>query len=227
MKLITELNEHVEYITEASENGKKQHYIHGPFLVANEKNKNGRIYEMKILAPEVERYMNEVVRPNRAYGELGHPQGPQINLDRVSHMIVDLVREGSRFIGKAKLTDTPMGNIAKGLLESGANLGVSSRGMGSLTPSKDGTMMVGPDFKLATAADIVADPSAPGAFVRGIMENVEWIYDPVKDTWLEEKLDNTKKSIQKMSMDEIEYKQLDIFENYISALATSLNSKLL
>lgn len=222
MKLITELTEEVEYVSESNENGKRTHYIQGPFLVAEEKNKNGRIYPMAVMEKEVNRYLKEIVNNHRAYGELGHPQGPQINLDRVSHMIVELKRDGnkSRFIGKAKLTETPMGNIAKGLLESGANLGVSSRGMGSLQPSKDGVMVVGSDFKLATAADIVADPSAPGAFVQGIMENVEWIYDPVRDTWLEEKLDSTKKRIKKMTMSEIEEKKLAIFENYLASLTS-------
>jgi hypothetical protein len=219
MKLITELTEEVEYLTETSENGKRAHYIHGPFLVMETKNKNGRIYPEAVMEKEVSRYLKEVVENNRAYGELGHPQGPQINLDRVSHMIVELVRNGNKFIGKAKLTETPMGNIARGLLESGANLGVSSRGMGSLKPGKDGAMVVGDDFKLATAADIVADPSAPGAFVQGIMENVEWLYDPVRNTWHEQKLEDTRKHISKMSMGQIEEMKLSIFEGYLASLA--------
>jgi len=218
MKLITELFENIQYIAEAKENGEKEHFIEGVFLQANKKNRNGRIYPLNIMESEVNRYMNEVVKYNRGYGELGHPQGPSINLDRVSHIITELRRDGDNFIGKAKLTDTPMGNIAKGLLKSGANLGVSSRGMGTLTPSKDGTMTVGPDFRLATAADIVADPSAPDAFVKGIMEGVEWIYDPVKDSWHEEKLDNMKKTIHKMTVNQIEEKKLTIFENYVSSL---------
>jgi hypothetical protein len=224
MKLITELVEEVEYISEAKENGDKEHYIHGIFLQANKKNRNGRIYEMTVLEPEVNRYVTEIVKKNRAYGELGHPEGPQINLDRVSHIITELKRDGSNFIGKAKLTNTPMGNIARGLLESGANLGVSSRALGSLQPDhKTGAMMVQPDLRLATAADIVADPSAPDAFVKGIMENVDWIYDPVKDTWHEEKLDNMKKKINNMSLQEIEERKLSIFENYISSLAFKIN----
>jgi hypothetical protein len=224
MKLITELVESVEYITEAKESGEKEHYIHGIFLQANKKNRNGRIYEMHVLEPEVNRYVNETIKNNRAYGELGHPEGPAINLDRVSHIITELKRDGSNFIGKAKLTNTPMGNIARGLLESGANLGVSSRALGSLQPDhKTGAMMVQPDLRLATAADIVADPSAPDAFVKGIMENVDWLYDPVKDTWREEKLDTMKKEIRHMSMNEIEEKKLAIFENYLSSLALNLN----
>jgi hypothetical protein len=218
MKLITELSEDVQYITEAKENGEKDHYIHGIFLQANKKNRNGRIYPINIMENEVNRYMGDIVKNNRAYGELGHPAGPAINLDRVSHIITDLHREGDNFIGKAKLTDTPMGNIAKGLLKSGANLGVSSRGMGSLTPGQDGAMIVGNDFHLATAADIVADPSAPDAFVKGIMEGVEWIYDPVKDTWKEENLDNMKKAIKRMTMDQIEESKFAIFESYLSSL---------
>ena len=218
MKLITELVEQVEYVTEARESGEKNHYIHGVFLQAEQKNRNGRIYPIHIMEKEVERYMNEVVKDNRGYGELGHPAGPQINLDRVAIMIKDLKREGHNFIGKAMITKTPMGDIVKGLLESGANLGVSSRGMGSLVRGKDGVMVVQPDFHLATAADIVADPSAPNAFVKGIMENVEWVYDSVKGTWREESLHNTKKALRKMTMNEIENKQFAIFDNFLTSL---------
>lgn len=223
MKLILEESTDFEFITEAKEDGSKDHYIHGIFLQANVKNRNGRVYPMPIMEREVDRYKNEVVKNNRAYGELGHPAGPQINLDRVSHMITELKRDGDNFIGKAKLTDTPMGNIAKGLLKSGANLGVSSRGMGSLKPNKLGIMEVQEDFRLATAADIVADPSAPDAFVKGIMENVDWVYDPVKDTWLEQKLHETKKSIKRMSMDEIERNKFNIFESYMKSLSSKNN----
>lgn len=223
MKLILEESANFEFITEAKEDGSKDHYIHGIFLQADVKNRNGRVYPMPIMEREVDRYMNEVVKNNRAYGELGHPAGPQINLDRVSHMITELKKDGNNFIGKARLTDTPMGNIAKGLLKSGANLGVSSRGMGSLKPNKLGIMEVQEDFRLATAADIVADPSAPDAFVKGIMENVDWIYDPVKDTWMEQRLHETKRSIGKMSMDDIERNKFGIFESYIKSLASKNN----
>lgn len=218
MKLITELFEDMEYITEAKENGEKEHYIHGIFLQAEQKNRNGRIYPLHIMDKEVTRYMNNIVKKNRAYGELGHPAGPQINLDRVSHIIVDLKRDGNNFIGKAKITDTPMGNIAKGLMKSGANLGVSSRGLGTLKAMRDGTMQVQQDFHLATAGDIVADPSAPDAFVKGIMENVEWVYDSAKETWHQEKLHEMKKKMHKMTMDQIEESKFSIFENYISSL---------
>jgi len=223
MKLILEDSTEFEFITEAKEDGSKDHYIHGVFLQADVKNRNGRMYPMPIMEREVERYMNEVIKNNRAYGELGHPAGPQINLDRVSHMITELKKNGNNFIGKAKLTDTPMGNIAKGLLKSGANLGVSSRGMGSLKPNKLGIMEVQEDFRLATAADIVADPSAPDAFVKGIMENVDWLYDSVKDTWIEQKLHETRKIMKKMSMDEIEQTKLGIFESYMKSLSSKNN----
>ena len=219
MKLITELTEEVSYIIEAVEGQPKKHYIQGRFLVAEEKNRNGRFYPMNIMEKEVARYIKESIEDKRAFGELGHPQGPQINLDRVSHMITELKKDGNCFMGKALITNTPMGNIAKGLLESGAKLGVSSRGMGSLKPTNEGTMQVQDDFRLATAADIVADPSAPGAFVNGIMEGVSWIYDPIRGTWLEEAAENIKKEINKMSLIKIEEQKLVIFENYLNSLS--------
>lgn len=218
MKLITEISEEVSYISESNESGQKQHFIQGIFLQGNVANRNGRIYETNILRNEVNRYIKEVVDTKRAYGELGHPQGPQINLDRVSHLIKELKQDGNNFIGKALITNTPMGNIAKGLMESGAKLGVSSRGMGSLKSNGQGIMEVQNDFRLATAADIVADPSAPNAFVEGVMENVEWIYDPIKDTWHEERLDNIKKTIKGMSLSSLEEQKLQIFEDYINKL---------
>lgn len=217
MKLITELNETVQYISETKESGHKEHFIEGVFLQSEVKNRNGRIYPEGVLDKEVGRYITEVVKANRAYGELGHPSGPSINLDRVSHMIVELKKDGKNWRGKAKITETPMGNIARGLLEAGANLGVSSRGMGSLKES-NGVMVVQSDYRIATAADIVADPSAPNAFVKGIMENVEWVYDSAKGTWHEEQLDNYKKSINKMSLAEMEEKQLAIFSEYMASL---------
>lgn len=217
MKLITELNEEVEFITETKENGGKDYFIVGRYITANEANKNGRLYEKKTLEKEVDRYIREVVNAKRALGELNHPQGPTINLDRVSHIITELKWDGNYVNGKAKLTETPMGDIAKGLLKSGCQLGVSTRGMGSLKES-NGVMVVQPDFRLSTV-DIVSDPSGPGCFVNGIMENVEWIYDPVKGTWFEEKLQETKKAINKMSIREIEEKKYAIFEDYISSLA--------
>ena len=175
MKLIREEIEAVELLTEETD-GKKSYFITGPFLQGDRKNRNGRIYESRILAKEVARYNENFIQRNRALGELGHPDGPTVNLDRVSHNIVELYQNGSDFIGKAKILNTPMGKIAEGLLSDGVQLGVSSRGMGSLV-QREGVNYVGEDFHLATAADIVADPSAPDAFVQGIMEGKEWIWD--------------------------------------------------
>ena len=175
MKLIREEVEAVEVLTE-SNNGKKTFYIQGPFLQGDIKKRNGRVYESRILAKEVGRYNEQYISKNRAMGELGHPDGPTVNLDRVSHKITSLKQEGSNFIGKAKILETPMGRIAGALLNDGVTLGVSSRGMGSIT-QRNGANYVGEDFMLATAADIVADPSAPDAFVQGIMEGKEWVWD--------------------------------------------------
>jgi len=217
MKLFTELVEDVEILTEQDENGKKQLYIEGIFLQANLKNRNGRIYPMNVMENEVNRYMAETVNKNRAFGELGHPSGPTINLDRVSHIITELKRDGNNFIGKARITETPMGQIARGIMESGGQLGVSSRAMGSLK-EQNGTMVVQNDLKISTAADIVADPSAPDAFVKGIMEGVEWVFDPIKGAWFEEKAENIVKEIHKMSKSQLEEQKLSIFENYITSL---------
>jgi hypothetical protein len=223
MKLITELTEQIEYISEAKEDGSKDHYIHGIFLQADTPNRNGRIYPVEVMENAVNKYIESNINQKRAYGELGHPAGPQINLDRVSHMITELKRSGSDFIGKAKLTDTPMGNIAKGLLKSGANLGVSSRGLGSLKANKQGIMEVQDDFHLATAADIVADPSAPNAFVKGVMEGAEWVYDASTGDWYQEKLHETKKNMRKMRMNEIESNKLAIYESFIKSLSSKTN----
>lgn len=216
MKLIAELNEDTHYITERSEDGKKHHFISGRFMTAEEKNKNGRMYKKGILEQEVSRYIREVVNAKRAFGELNHPAGPTINLDRVSHIITELTWDGNFVNGKAKITSTPMGEIARGLLESGGQLGVSTRGMGSLK-EQNGVMVVQNDFKLSTV-DIVSDPSGPGCFVNGIMENVEWIYDPVKNTWHEEKLHETKKHIHTLSKAQLEEQKLAIFEEYLTSL---------
>ena len=167
----------VEYITEAKENGKKDYKIKGIFMQADIKNKNGRVYPMEILQKEVKRYNEEFINEKRAYGELGHPEGPTINLERASHMITALYPDGKNFIGEAKILATPMGEIVKTLMDEGAKLGVSSRGMGSLEEKKDGASYVRNDFYLATAADIVSDPSAPSAFVEGIMEGKEWVWN--------------------------------------------------
>jgi len=176
MKLITEEIESVEVLTETV-NGKKTLYIQGPFLQTEVVNRNGRMYRLPVMEREVKRYTEQYVNKGRALGELGHPDGPTVNLDRVSHKIVSLQREGNNFIGKAQILSTPMGKIAESLLKEGVTLGVSSRGIGSVRPNNEGYTEVGEDFMLATAADIVADPSAPDAFVHGIMEGKEWCWD--------------------------------------------------
>jgi Prohead core protein serine protease len=177
MKLICEINENLNIITEANEAGEKQYFLEGILMQGDVGNKNNRWYPTRTLAKEVDRYNREFVEQNRAYGELGHPQGPTINLERVSHMIKNLRQEGNDFRGKVKIMDTPYGNIVKNLMKEGAKLGFSSRGMGSLVKRKDGLMEVQGDFHLATAADIVADPSAPHALANGIMEGKEWVWD--------------------------------------------------
>jgi hypothetical protein len=216
MKLITEVNDNVRYITEEKD-GKKSLYIEGVFLQSNLKNRNGRMYPADIMEKEVQRYMTEAVENKRAFGELGHPDGPSINLDRVSHIVTELYRDGDNWMGKAKITDTPMGNIARGLIESGGQLGVSSRGLGTLKENRDGVQIVQDDFHLATAADIVADPSAPDAFVRGIMENKEWVI--VNGLWTEQANDMAKKVIKKASKKQLEEAKLAVFENFLNRLS--------
>jgi hypothetical protein len=216
MKLITETIESVKYLTEATENGKKQLFIEGPFLVYDKPNRNNRMYTKPILDREVQRYTEQYINTNRALGELGHPDTPSINLERVSHVITELKDNGECYIGKAKILDTPYGNIVKNFIESGVSLGVSSRGMGTLSSGRNGVNLVQDDFRLATAADIVADPSAPGAFVNGIMEGKEWLF--VEGRFVEVDIDNAKRQIQKASSKEIEAVALRLFENFISKL---------
>lgn len=215
MKLITEVYETLEYISEANEDGEKEFFIEGVFMQANQKNRNGRIYPTNVLEREVARYNKEYVEKNRAFGELGHPQGPTINLERVSHMIKSLTKEGDNFIGKAKIMDSPYGNIVKNLIKEGASLGVSSRGMGSLK-AKNGVNQVQDDFYLATAADIVADPSAPDAFVEGIMEGVEWILDGGK--WVEQFIEQSQKEIKTVSKADLEEAKLRVFNKFLKLL---------
>ena len=215
MKLISETVEDVNYLIEDDESGKKNYRIRGPFLQAEIKNRNGRIYPMNILEKEVGRYNKEYIQKNRAFGELGHPDGPTVNLERVSHMITNLHPDGTNFIGEAKVLDTPYGKIVKNLIDEGAKLGVSSRGMGSLVPMR-GAQVVKDDFYLATAADIVADPSAPNAFVEGIMEGKEWVWDngAVKEMDIDaykRELDRKYKFAQAR-----EEKAVEIFENFMS-----------
>jgi len=215
MKLITEVYETIEYISEANENGEKEYFIEGIFMQANKKNRNGRMYPTEVLEREVDRYNKEYVIKNRAFGELGHPQGPTINLERVSHMIKELKKDGDNFVGKAKIMDSPYGTIVKNLIKEGASLGVSSRGMGSLK-SKNGVNEVQGDFYLATAADIVADPSAPDAFVEGIMEGVEWVYEGGR--WVEQFVEQAQEEIKTVSKSDLERTKLRIFENFLKKL---------
>lgn len=216
MRLITEVIEDIKYVTEANENGKKSLYIEGIYMQAERPNRNGRMYRMETLEREAKRYNEEYVMKGRAFGELGHPSGPTINLERASHLIKSLKSEGTDFYGKAKILDTPYGNIVKNLIDEGATLGVSTRGMGSLKEGKDGVKIVEDDFYLATAADIVADPSAPDAFVRGIMESKEWVY--VNGIWMEQHIDLAKATIKKASSKELSEAKIKVFKAFIDSL---------
>ena len=213
MKLISEEASNVEFLTETTKSGGKNYFIEGIFMQANTKNRNGRIYPREILQKEAKRYNTEFIQKKRAFGELGHPDGPTVNLERVSHMIEELQEVEQNFMGRAKILDTPYGKIVKNLIDEGARLGVSSRGMGSLKPVKDGIQEVQGDFYLATAADIVADPSAPDAFVAGIMEGKEWIWDNglLKET----KIQEYKNQIEKSSKRDREQTLTKAFENFI------------
>ncbi len=216
MKLITEEINSVQFIVEETD-GKKSMFIEGIFLQGNKKNRNGRVYRTETLEREVNRYNEQYVDSGRALGELGHPDGPSVNLDRVSHKIVSLTKEGNNFIGKAKILETPMGKIAKSLIGEGVTLGVSSRGVGSLTETKQGYKLVGEDFMLATAADIVADPSAPDAFVQGIMEGKEWVM--CGGILKEQQVEDTRSTINKLVVTrELEEKKIQLFQNFLSNL---------
>ena len=215
MKLICELQEAVNYELLEEEDKPKQYFIEGIFMQSEKKNKNGRIYPVEVLLKEVNRYVNEYVEPKRAFGELGHPDGPTVNLDRASHMIQSLKQEGKNFVGRAKVLDTPNGKIVKNLIDEGARLGVSSRGMGTLKPEKN-AQVVQNDFYLATAADIVADPSAPNAFVEGIMEGREWIWDG--GLLREQDVERARDNIRSASSKELEEVKLNEFKNLLSNL---------
>lgn len=215
MKLISETIEEIKLICEAKEDGGKNYFIEGIFLQGNMQNRNRRYYDVNILDREVTKYNESFVQTGRALGELGHPDGPTINLDRVSHKIVSLTREDNNFIGKAKLLETPMGKIAKSLLDEGIKLGVSSRGIGSLE-EKNGINYVKDDFMLATAADIVADPSAPDAFVNGIMEGKEWVWD--NGAFKEAEIQRVKEELDRVSRNQLENKILESFERLLSNL---------
>ena len=215
MKLITETIEDIEVLTEANTKGGKDYKIKGVFMQADIKNRNGRVYPVATLAKEVSRYTTEYINKRRAFGELGHPDGPTVNLERVSHMITSLKPEGKNFIGEAKVMDTPYGKIVKNLIDEGAQLGVSSRGMGSIQSSSQGNV-VGKDFYLATAADIVADPSAPDAFVEGIMEGKEWVWDNgvLKSKTVEE----YKSEIERARRTELAEIKSKVFKDFVSKL---------
>jgi hypothetical protein len=215
MKLITEEIEKVEVLTEGTGSNKRL-YITGPFLQSECVNRNGRMYPFSIMEREVKRYNENYIQKGRALGELGHPEGPTVNLDRVSHKIVCLEQKGNTWIGKAQILSTPMGKIAESLLGDGVCLGVSSRGIGSLRENNKGYKEVGEDFMLATAADIVADPSAPDAFVQGILEGVEWIYDASRNSWLIEK---TRKKVDHLvETRQYEEKKLELFNEFLNSL---------
>lgn len=214
MKLICEVNENIEILTEEN-NGGKSYFIEGTFLQGDIKNRNGRVYEFKMLKDKVNQYRKEFVEQKRAFGELGHPDGPTINLERVSHMIVELAPDGKNFYGKAKIMDTPYGKIVKNLMDEGAKLGVSSRGVGSLE-EKNGANYVKDDFRISTAADIVADPSAPDAFVRGVMEGKEWIYE--NGLLVAREIDEIKENIRKASSRNLEEQMVKAFQTFINKL---------
>jgi len=216
MKLITEEINKVEFIVEEND-GKKSMFIEGVFLQTEQPNRNNRVYKRSVMEREVKRYSEQYIDNGRALGELGHPDGPTVNLDRVSHKIVSLRQEGNNFIGKAKLLETPMGKIAKNLIDEGVTLGVSSRGVGSLREVRGGYKLVGEDFMLSTAADIVADPSAPDAFVQCIMEGKEWVM--VDGVLREQQIKDTVSTINKLvSSRELDEKKIELFQNFLSNL---------
>lgn len=215
MRLIKELTEEIQYIQEEKD-GKKTLYIEGVFLQSNLKNRNGRVYPKEVMQKEVARYTEEQINKKRALGELGHPEGPTLNLDRVSHMITSLKESGDNYIGKAKILDTPMGKIAANLIEAGAQLGVSSRGLGSIK-EKDGINEVQDDFVLATAADIVADPSAPDAYVEGIMESREWVM--VDGVWQAREVEQAQAYIKATPQHELEEAKLNVFNSFLNKLS--------
>ena len=216
MKLISEEAIEVNFVTEEDDNKKKNYFIEGIFMQSETKNRNGRVYPKAILQKEVKRYSDKFINTKRAFGELGHPDGPTVNLERVSHMITELVEDGDNFVGRAKIMDTPYGKIVKNLIDEGAKLGVSSRGMGSLKPVQDGLQEVQNDFYLATAADIVADPSAPDAFVSGIMEGKEWVWD--NGLLKEKEIVEYQKRVERATEISRNKVRIEAFENFITKL---------
>lgn len=229
MKLITEINEEIQYLTEATVDGKKNFYVEGIIMQGDIKNRNGRIYPSQVLVKEMNRYNQTNIAKNRAFGELGHPQGPTINLDRVSHLFTELRQDGSNIVGKAKIIDTPMGKIVQNLMSEKAQLGISSRGLGSVKENKQGIMEVQDDFMLATAGDIVADPSAPSAFLNGIMEGVEYWFNVADGSIREVAVQNTideiveevkeiKREYSSRDVKKLEEQAITLFKKYIRSL---------
>jgi hypothetical protein len=216
MRLIKEVFDTTNIIVESKLGKPKQYFIEGIFLQSEIQNRNGRMYPQKVMDKEVQRYTEGYIKQNRAYGELGHPDSPSINLDRVSHLIVDLRKEGNNYVGKAKILETPMGMIARGLLDGGANLGVSSRALGSLQMNKEGVQVVQDDFMLSTAADIVADPSAPDAFVQGIMESKEWVF--VDGKFVEKHIEEAKSIIKKASSKNLDEAKIFAFQKFLTEI---------
>ena len=216
MNLISEEAQDIEFLTEEKKGGGKNYFIEGVFMQAETKNRNGRVYPKAVLQKEAKRYSDSFIKTKRAFGELGHPDGPTVNLERVSHMIEELEEVDNNFMGRAKILDTPYGKIVKNLIDEGARLGVSSRGMGSLKPAKDGIQEVQGDFYLATAADIVADPSAPDAFVAGIMEGKEWIWD--NGIIKEAEIQAIKEKVEQSSRKDREQTLVSAFEDFITKL---------
>lgn len=221
MKLITETVEDIQILTE-NVGDKKHTFIAGPFIECNTVNRNGRYYDLDTVLPEITRYTNELVKEGRGVGELGHPPGPQINLDRVCIAIIELNQDNNKFIGKAQITETPCGHVVKGLMESGVKLGVSTRALGSLSEHKNGYKLVGNDLKLI-AVDVVQDPSAPSAWVNSVMENVEWVLDPVLGWKAQEIVQESKKKIKKMNIRELNEKKTALFEDFITSLVKTDN----
>lgn len=223
MKLLIEKAEDVQYLTEAAADGKQNMYVEGIFMVMNTKNRNGRIYEEKNMVPSVMSYIKERVEGRNAWGELGHPSNPTINQDRISHRIVSLEQDGNNWIGKAIITETPCGLIAKGMINSGGRLGVSSRGLGSLK-TVNGVTVVQEDFKLCTAADIVDEPSAPGAWVKSVMENTNWYFDELSGNWkAQELVENTVKAINKLTLTQIQEYREQAFNRFLANLSKNYN----
>ena len=220
MKLISEVtfNDIAPVITESKDGKSKDYFIEGVFMQGAIQNRNGRMYPMETLQKEVDRYNDQFVSKNRAYGELGHPDGPTINLERVSHMIKSLKNEGNDIVGKANIMDTPYGKIVKSLIDEGAQLGVSSRGMGSLKQNSEGINEVQGDFQLATAGDIVADPSAPNAFVNGVMEGVEWIYDAASGSWQSQQVIEEIQQTGRVSARELQERKIEFFNKFLKSL---------